>query len=180
MKYTVNEAAKIVGATRQTIYRHIDSKPISVEKDDNGNQLIDASELVRVYGDKLNFEVLTEEGADSSNSVTTNVTKSDAADVTPIDDKIELVRLQAEIDKLQEIMNRSEDENTYLKQLLEEEKAERKKANNILEDMRSQEDTAKAWEKSMKALEARVANQEQAAKERAEREQKILRQNRAL
>ena len=28
MKYTVSEAAKIVGATRQTIYRHIDSKPL--------------------------------------------------------------------------------------------------------------------------------------------------------
>lgn len=178
MKYTVNEAAKIVGATRQTIYRHIESKPISVEKDENGNQLIDASELLRVYGDKLDFEAVNED--DSDNDVTLDVTPRNNPPVTVTEDKIELVKLQGEIDKLQEIRNRTEDENAYLKQLLEEEKAERKKANNLLEDMRSQEDKSKAWENSFKALEDRIANQEKAAEERAEREQKILRQNRAL
>ncbi|MBL4804614.1 MAG: hypothetical protein JKY71_07085 [Alphaproteobacteria bacterium] len=178
MKYTVNEAAKIVGATRQTIYRHIESKPISVEKDENGNQLIDASELLRVYGDKLDFEALNED--DSDHDVTQDVTPRNNAAVTVTEDKIELVKLQGEIDKLQEIMNRTEDENAYLKQLLEEEKTERKKANNLLEDMRSQEDKSKAWENSFKALENRIANQEKSAKEREEREQKILRQNRAL
>ena len=60
MKYTVIQAAKITGKARQTIYRHIESKPISVTLDDDGNQYIDASELIRVYGDNLNFEAATQ------------------------------------------------------------------------------------------------------------------------
>ena len=55
MKYTVIQAAKITGKSRQTIYRHIDAKPISVTQDDDGNQLIDASELIRVYGNDINL-----------------------------------------------------------------------------------------------------------------------------
>ena len=81
MKYTVSEAAKIIGATRQTMYRHIEAKGISVEKDENGNQLIDASELMRVYGDKVNFDALY---ADESDNVTVkknqNVTGRDNQD----------------------------------------------------------------------------------------------------
>ena len=52
MKYTVNEAAKIVGATRQTIYRHIESKPISVEKDENGNLIRDKNGNL----EKINYD----------------------------------------------------------------------------------------------------------------------------
>ncbi len=47
-------------------------------------------------------------------------------------------------------------------------------------DQRSKESGAGAWEKSIKALEARLANQERAEKKREEREEKVLRQNQAL
>jgi DNA-binding XRE family transcriptional regulator len=165
MKYTVNQAAKIVGITRQTIYRHIDSKPISIEKDDNGNQLIEASELIRVYGDKADFSALNkkakkttkEEGGD-----VTNVTEK----VTTIDDKIKIVKLEAEIDKLKELMKKSDEESSYVKDLLEEEKAERKKANNLLEDLRQKENREGEWRDAMKALEERIANQEEETKKR--------------
>lgn len=55
MKYPVSQAAKIVGVTRQTLYRHIKSKSISTEIDETGAQVIEASELIRIYGDKLDF-----------------------------------------------------------------------------------------------------------------------------
>lgn len=181
MKYTVNQAAKIVGATRQTIYRHIESKPISVEKDENGNQLIDASELIRVYGDNINFNALNE---DTTEDVTVkkpqDVTTSDNNPVVSLDDKIQLVKLEAEVSALKELMKKTDDENDYIKGLLEEEKAERRKANNLLEDLRQKEGRVDAWEKTMKALEQRIANQEKVAKEREDREQRILRQNKAL
>ena len=57
MKYPISHAAKIVGVTRQTLYRHIKSKGISTETDETGTQVIDASELIRIYGDKLNFDI---------------------------------------------------------------------------------------------------------------------------
>ena len=56
MKYSISEAARIVGVTRKTLYKHIEKKPISTEKDDNDRPVIDASELMRVYGDQCNFD----------------------------------------------------------------------------------------------------------------------------
>lgn len=181
MKYTVNQAAKIVGATRQTVYRHIESKPISVEKDENGNQLIDASELIRVYGDKIDFNAIYEDDSDDVTTTKThNVTKSDKDSVTSFEEKIQLIRLEAEISTLKEVMKRTEEENSYIKKLLEEEKSDRKKANNLLEDMRQKESKDDAWEKSIRALEQRLANQEKAAKEREEKEQKLLDENKRI
>ncbi|MFN3828408.1 MAG: hypothetical protein ACK4NR_12385 [Micavibrio sp.] len=181
MKYTVNQAAKIVGATRQTIYRHIESKPISVEKDENGNQLIDASELIRVYGNKINFDAATNDDSDATPEKQQNVTIGDSrGGEGSIEDKIQLVRLESEISKLSEMIRRTEEENDYIKTLLEEEKAERRKATNLLEDMREKEGRVETWEKTLKALEARIANQEQSAKTEKEERQKILRQNHAL
>ncbi len=53
MKVTISKAADMVGVTRATLYRHIDKKGISVEKDDDGNPKIDVAELIRVYGDRV-------------------------------------------------------------------------------------------------------------------------------
>ena len=52
-KLSISEAAKYVGVSRATMYSHIKKKGLSVEKDENGNQKIDMSELVRVYQDRL-------------------------------------------------------------------------------------------------------------------------------
>ena len=57
-KYNISEAARIVGVSRTTIQRAINAKrnKLSYELDDNGNKLIDASELTRRYGNKCNFD----------------------------------------------------------------------------------------------------------------------------
>ena len=173
MKYTVSEAAKIVGATRQTIYRHIDSKPLSIEKDENGNQLIDASELMRVYGNNINFDALDDTTEDDT--VNNNVTRGDGAPVTSVEDKIEIARLKAELEKEIALKNGVQEENQYIKNLLEEEKTERRKANNLLEDMRTKEEKSEKWENTLKALENRIANQEQTTKEQRLLAEKRLR-----
>lgn len=49
-KLNISQAAKRVGVSRQTFYRHIEKKGISTTKDADGNPLIDVSELLRVYG----------------------------------------------------------------------------------------------------------------------------------
>jgi chromosome segregation ATPase len=53
MKVTISKAAEMAGVTRATLYRHIEKKGITVEKDEDDNPKIDVSELVRVYGDRL-------------------------------------------------------------------------------------------------------------------------------
>lgn len=178
MRYTVNEAAQIVGTTRQTIYRHIDSKPISVIKDDNGNQLIEASELIRVYGDDIDFDALN---SDKPKNVTSqkqqDVTLRDIEIPESFEDKIQLARFEEQIANLKQQLEQKDGESDYVKKLLEEEKSERKAANNLLEDMRERESS---WNKQFKALEARIANQEKSQREAREKLQKAARINKTL
>ena len=106
MKYTVIQAAKITGKSRQTIYRHIDAKPISVTQDDDGNQLIDASELIRVYGNDINFGALDdkEEKGDKPETVAKpeNVTPVQQ-DVTPSNDtSVKVVELTTKLEVMKE------------------------------------------------------------------------------
>lgn len=48
-KHSISAAARLVGISRQTLYKDIQSKGITVEKDDSGKPQIDTSELLRVY-----------------------------------------------------------------------------------------------------------------------------------
>jgi hypothetical protein len=63
---------------------------------------------------------------------------------------------------------------------LDEANSETKKLTALITDQTTKEDRAGEWEKVTKALEARLANQEKAEKDRKEREEKILRQNKVL
>lgn len=180
-KYSVIQAAKIVGVERQTMYRHIASKPITTEKDRDGNQVIDASELIRVYGNNINFKAV-EEGGD--NKVTgkklQNVTAGDSDPAADMDSVIQVVKLEARIETLKSQLEAKDNENDYVKSLLEEEKTERKKANNLLEDHRKEASRVDAWDKSLRAMEQRIANNEKAMKEESARFEKIRLQNKGL
>lgn len=52
-KVSMSDAAKMAGVSRATFYRHIEDKGISTEKNKKGAQVVDISELLRVYGDDL-------------------------------------------------------------------------------------------------------------------------------
>ncbi len=177
-KFTVNEAAKIVGSTRQTIYRHIESKPITTIKDANDNQLIEASELIRVYGEDINFDAL-------NGNKTKDVTSNKLQDITPekppiaesVEDKIQLVKLEAQIENLKTQLESKEEETDYVKKLLEEEKAERKAANNLIEDHRDRESK---WDQQFKAMEHRVSNFEKNTKIWEDRARKQLKDKKEI
>jgi len=48
-KLNLTQAAKAAGIARGTLYRHIEDGKVSCEKNDNGERVIDTSELLRVY-----------------------------------------------------------------------------------------------------------------------------------
>lgn len=50
-KLNLSQAAKIVGRNRTTLWRHINNGKLSIERDRDGNPLVDTSELLRVYGE---------------------------------------------------------------------------------------------------------------------------------
>jgi len=54
-KYTITAAHRITGKSRTTLQRHLKSGKLSCTEDHDGNRLIDASELIRVYGDACDF-----------------------------------------------------------------------------------------------------------------------------
>ena len=54
MKYTLGQAAKATNRSKGTISGDIKSGKLSAEKLENGSYAIDASELIRVYGEQFN------------------------------------------------------------------------------------------------------------------------------
>lgn len=54
-KYTISAASRLTGKSRPTISKHIRQGRLSCEDDGQGAKLIDAVELIRVYGDACNF-----------------------------------------------------------------------------------------------------------------------------
>lgn len=60
-KLNLSQAAKAVGKNRTTIWRHINTGKLSSERNNDGNPVVDTSELLRVYGEIINFATDTEE-----------------------------------------------------------------------------------------------------------------------
>jgi len=50
-KVNLSQAAKLTGKNRTTIWRHIHSGKLSIERDRDGLPFVDTSELMRVYGE---------------------------------------------------------------------------------------------------------------------------------
>lgn len=170
---SMSEAAQMVGMTRPTFYRKVDELGISVNEDGNKKR-VDVSELIRVFGHdfKLNQDV-----SKPSESLSTDKKPSTASNS---DINTKLAILESELQRERELREELKDEIVYFKEQVMLEKEEKKKITLLLEDHRQKQNRDGAWEKSIKALEQRIANQEKAAKDRAEVEQKILDENRRL
>jgi len=149
MKVTISKAAEMAGITRATFYRHIETKGITVEKDSDGNPKVDVSELVRVYGDKLN---VTEEGA-KLNSENTPKTIHPIQDNTP-EIKHPIQRstpnhTAAELEVLKERLRNME----TVKETLENERSrEREQLNDQIEALRENLEKAQSHHKQLTAL----------------------------
>ena len=63
-KYSISAASRITGKSRTTISKHLKQGKLSCEEGTDGAKLIDASELIRAYGDACDFG--REEGREAS------------------------------------------------------------------------------------------------------------------
>lgn len=114
-KVSVVEASKMAGVSRATFYRHITEKKISTAQDDKGNTVIDTSELIRVYGNKL--RTLEEIEKEEIEQLDDSETNQDSSSV-----------LKVQVDMLKE----------RLKDFNEERERERNQLSSQIEDLRAQ------------------------------------------
>jgi hypothetical protein len=177
VRYTVIEAAKIVGKSRQTIYRHIEKKPITVEKDDEDNVYIDASELLRVYGDKINFDAVN---SHTSNTKSDNVLQTVTSNETQADLRVikeQLNSANKQIEMLETRMHREkeilEDQISTMKDALEKSQEVQSKTVALLEN-KSEPSGVGTIQKTLSALEDRIERQEQSAREESEKQSQLL------
>jgi hypothetical protein len=96
-KLTVSGAARAVGMSRQYLYKaYIKTGKLSVERDKRGNPMVDASELIRVFGELKNTGALTL--VDNQSHVET----SEKEQV--------VIRLQAQLEAKDELLRRAEEQ----------------------------------------------------------------------
>ncbi len=170
MKLTLGQAAKEVGLSKTAISNAVKKGKLSAERTEGGAYAIDPAELFRVYPPKQssNSQELTK--------VDPRKSKVDGVNNELLEEKLDgLTNLLSEKDKQIERLIR---ENEKTEELLDVQIEQSKRITLLLENR--QNSGAGDWEKSFRALEARLANQEMAEKKREEREEKVLRQNQAL
>lgn len=162
--YTQRQAAKIVGLSRTTLGRHIASGRVSCSRNDDGSVSIDASELVRVYGDQCKFDRA----------------KQGAATIPGPSGDGPLQEAHAKLDQLHEkLLRQYRDEIDHLKEALAKAQEGQVRVTALLEGQR---DTASEWRSAMEELSEKIANQTdtkiKGLKERHEEE--LLKLKRAL
>ena len=124
-KYSITAAHRITGKSRTTIQKHIKQGKLSYTEGSDGGKLLDASELLRVYGDDCDFS--REEGddapgesADVSDSVRTELhTLREKLNMLAEERRRERDQLQAQIDHLQETLKLAQEGSNRALLLLE-------------------------------------------------------------
>lgn len=128
-KFNQSEAARIVGRVRNTIAAHLKSGKISSELDSQGNLVIDKSELIRVYGDDCDFSRIEPSVESDEKTPSTSIAQGTHAQLSMTEQlleaqkeerKRERERLEAEIDRLEQLLHRSEERQNKITLLLED------------------------------------------------------------
>ncbi len=153
-QFNQSEAARITGKARNTIAAHLKSGKLSSVCDRDGNVLIDHMELIRVYGDECDFsrvEPYTETKPDSPPS--SNIDQASTAQLHTAEQLLEAQkeerqrerdRMQCEIDRLEQMLERSEERQNKITLLLED------RTRGIGD-----------WEQSFQSLQRKVDTQQQ-------------------
>ena len=173
MKVSITKAAQLSGVSRTTLYTDMNSGKVTFHIEGKNKKTIDVSELERVYGSlnivdgpKVSNDVKAEQPnlTNSNQPLTELAVLRERAALSEKHKEEMKAQYEARIESLEESLSKAQDGYNSVTKLLEHKES----------------DGEGNWEKAMKGIEARVANQENEAKEEKQRAQKILRQNHAL
>ena len=164
-QFTISEIHRITGKSRTTISKHLEEGKLSFTMVD-GKKLVDAAELMRVYGSDCNFDSVNKELSRPSTST------SQKAGVDLAQQQLELERIERERERGQ-LLNQID----YLKDALETAQEGHNRAPLLLENNSS---GGGALETAISALEKRMEHQELSTKEELELAERLKKQNRQL
>ena len=128
-KFNQSEAARIVGRVRNTIAAHLKNGKISGEQDSQGNLVVDKSELIRAYGSECDFSRIEPSMEPDEKPASTSIGRGIHAQLSMTEQlledqkeerKRERERLEAEIDRLEQLLHRSEERQNKITLLLED------------------------------------------------------------
>ena len=190
-KITIQEAEFLTGMTRQAINYATKNGSLSYTLNEKNVKVVDISELQRAgYTFTKTIEELE---AFKNNNKTSKGgkprKKDDVKEASKPEFDIQL--LTQELNSTKTLLENSEKERKRERDSLEQQnetltsslKKAQETAHNVtllLENNVTNKDNGNDWQKSMKAVESRISNQEKKSKEEKELTNKILRQNQAL
>ncbi|MCP4369450.1 MAG: DUF1682 domain-containing protein [Deltaproteobacteria bacterium] len=180
---TVRKAALLTGKSRETINSATKDGTLSYTLNSRKHKVIDVAELSRVYELVKTIDEVSDVNAVSKSQPPSETDSQEwRARYLEMKGRADAAESKVELMEKHHTQERGifEDQVDNLKDSLRLAQEGHNKATFLLEDQRSKKSGAGEWEKAIKALEARLANQEKAEKKHEEREQKILRQNQAL
>lgn len=147
----------MTGKARSTIAKHIRDKKLSVVIDDDGNQKIDASEMIRVYGENVEIDekgnlITDKQGAKKSKSQPGEEGQNwkTQLDKEKSERERERRQLESTIEHLRSQLMSSEEREKHTRLLLEDRSRENKQ----------RQEQNDSWKEKLEALENRVSNQE--------------------
>lgn len=123
-RYSISAASRITGKSRATIARHIKASKLSFELDNDGNKLIDASELMRVYGDDCDFRQEEKRGQTSESVRVESKPATNDVAIDAVREQL-IEQYKAQIDHLQQALDKAQDGQNRVTLLLEQKSSER-------------------------------------------------------
>ena len=149
-KFNISAVHRLTGKARSTISNHMKAGKVSYTLDDDGNKQIEASEIIRVYGDVFEIEGDGKIKTKTDRSVKQSESKSDASEHLQSILEQEKQERERERKQLQETIE-------HLRTDLEKSQDRESRATLLLENQSGESDR---WLKQMAEIERRIANQE--------------------
>ena len=149
-KFNISAVHRLTGKARSTISNHLKVGKVSYVLDDDGNKLIEASEIIRVYGDVLELDGDGKIKTKTDRSVKRSELKNDVSEHSQAMLEQEKLERDRERKQLQETIEN-------LRTDLEKSQDRESRATLLLENQSSESDR---WLKQMAEIEKRIANQE--------------------
>ena len=149
-KFNISAVHRLTGKARSTISNHLKVGKVSYVLDDDGNKLIEASEIIRVYGDVFEIEGDGKIGTKTNRSVKKSEAKNDASQHLQSMLEQEKQERERERKQLQETIE-------HLRTDLEKSQDRESRVALLLENQSSESDR---WVKQIAEIEKRIASQE--------------------